>query len=209
MNRMELVSIDANGKIGAAIGSGLGGKIDIKRGKYELTHSGDEGVVSGSVEGDTNVSIDCCDMTINCSLSNCVCVGSLRGNNKVFVHKSAFHCDTGGIKTVVIGSIDKGYTDFMCEEADMHININGPKTTTVIGSLEGETNVVIDHAGLYVTEEGTEALVFGGKNGMAKVALDHVNFKASVETGYDDITFAPKENITIIYGAWKLDMIKK
>ncbi len=203
------ISIDANGKIGAAIGSGLGGKIDIRRGKYELTHSGDEGVVIGSVEGKTDVSIDCCDMTISCSLSNCACVGSLRGSNKVFIHKSCFRCDTGGINAVVIGCVEKGYTDFKCEEADMHINVNGPKTTTVIGSLEGDTDVVINHAGLYVTEEGTEALVFGGKTGNTSVVLDHVNFKATVETSYDDITFAPKENITVLNGAWKLDMIKK
>ena len=91
----------------------------------------------------------------------------------------------------------------------MHINVNGPRTTTVIGSLEGDTDVVINHAGLYVTEEGTEALVFGGKSGNTSVVLDHVNFKASVETTYDDITFAPKENITVLNGAWKLDLIKK
>jgi len=131
------------------------------------------------------------------------------GNANILIRKSAFRCDSGGNQTAICGTLNGNKTKFRCQEADMHIVLSGPREATIIGSLVGESDIVISHAGLYIDEEGEKALVFGGFTEDSNIVLDHVNFNAVVETEMGRETMAPKDNIRITSGAWKMKFNEK
>lgn len=62
---------------GIGIGSGLGGVINIKRGHYEFDMKGQEGACIGSVNGDSELFIEYCDMDIYSGISNGTIIGSV------------------------------------------------------------------------------------------------------------------------------------
>lgn len=71
------IIINANGMKGIGIGSGLGGVINIKRGHYEFDMKGQEGACIGSVNGDSELFIEYCDMDIYSGISNGTIIGSV------------------------------------------------------------------------------------------------------------------------------------
>nr|MCR4840249.1 EAL domain-containing protein [Lachnospiraceae bacterium] len=196
------VKIQSNGKTGVNIGSGLGGRIEIERGKYELFQSGDYAVNIGCLSGDASVTIDSCDLSLENTGTECVCVGSLSGAAEVSIKKTGFRVEACGIKVSVCGSLSDRNTKFRLENGDIQATILGPKEGCIIGSLKGSSDIKMNHGRLAFTANGENVYVFGGFTDKTDVTLEHISLKAVLDTDSNEISMVSKESMNIVGGAW-------
>jgi diguanylate cyclase (GGDEF)-like protein len=193
------IIIDANGMRGVGIGSGLGGDISIHRGHYEMEMKGQEGVCIGSVYGDTNLSIEYCDMDIYSGISNGTVLGSYTGDAEVFMENISARITGSGNTIVGIGTYAGDRCKASIRNASATFNIRATECYAM-GSNSADTEVDIAYASVKVAVQGKQAYAFGNDRRDARVLFANSDVRTDVRNNSDIDIAADEANIRIENG---------
>lgn len=198
-NQSGMVSVNARGKTGICIGSGLGGKITVGQGKIILNFNGNTGVGMGAVNANAMLDIHTCAIDAEISLMNGVALGSMNGSASVRVHKASLKLNMSGKMLSAIGTISGKTANVLVDDSIVSTNISGFHCTG-IGSLEKETELRIESGAFRASVSGETALSFGGKSGDVKAAFINSDASVSIRSKEDTQEIMSKFNIETVGG---------
>ena len=193
------IHIESKGKEGICIGSGLGGKICIQRGKYNLEGNGDICIGVGSLNGDEDLSIESCLLEMELSATKAVGVGSLNGSAKVGITRTSLRCILIGEEITGVGSLYGKEASFIGDNGNFTVNLRAEKATAV-GAMQGKSEVRIQNALLSTICNGKYSSALGGFGQDTKISIENGEIKTDVWNGTGVITSAKDEDIRIKNG---------
>ncbi|MBO6229986.1 MAG: EAL domain-containing protein [Ruminiclostridium sp.] len=173
------VSIFSDSHEGACIGSGLGGRIDIRRGRYILKSLGSIGVCIGAVNGSTKIDMVGCDIETVTSGAHCTAIGSVNGDADINTVYSSIKCSVGGILAAALGTVMGESADIRAESTNIRIDARAEQAV-LFGSLYRDSHIRISRASSTVSAEGEKVVVFGGVNGVAELVLKAYDIAATI-----------------------------
>ncbi len=178
------IKIDANGKVGIGIGSGLGGKIEIQKGQYHIECNSESGVGIGAFTGPVRLSICDCWLESNMTVTKGVCIGCLEGGADIFIERATVRCYGGATEFVGIGTLSGGEAKIHIAHATSEIETRADFSTAV-GALEGDSWVHMEFLSVRYDIAGKRALVFGGYGRIVGVELFNADTKIDVHNGLE------------------------
>ena len=176
------ISVESNGMNMVGIGSELGGSIRINKGKYSFYMSGNEGVGIGSFKGSDELNIHDCDIYMDCTFREGVCVGNLYSSMKLEAMNALFRLNTSGMKSAIIGTLDGEEAIIHMHDLSIRMSIRSD-LSTAFGSLTGKSRIELCSAAFRYKGSETEAYIFGGTNPDSDVYLDNSDFKVRMTSG--------------------------
>lgn len=193
------IKIFAKGKDGIGIGAGMGGVVNIHKGKYDISLAGENGVGIGSIDSDVELNIQFCDMSIDMSTTKGVCIGSMNGDVDLSMSRSSFDFSGGGTESVICGTLKGSSAKIKFAEATMR-SVLSTTRSTVVGALNGSSVVYLNKAQFIADSNGRNALIFGGFSHDNKIVLVNVDAKTTLRTDQGRDTFASEEDFSIVNG---------
>ena len=121
------IEIYGSGYRGVGIGSGKGGILDVKKGKYVIELIGEESVGIGTYEGDLNLQIETCSINLNLVTTKNVGIGSFDGNVNVAISRIMLKGIFGGTESVGIGSLRGDKTRLDIANSNVNLNMRANK----------------------------------------------------------------------------------
>ncbi len=181
------IEIYTSGICGVGIGSGRGGDIRIRKGKYIFTMAGNDSVGIGSLTGDIDLLVSMCNINMNFSTIQCVAIGSLAGNVKLQLSHIIVKGILSGDHCVGIGCLEDGDVDVKVDNATLNMTIRAQYKLHAIGSTNGETAIDIRHVALLLKCDGEDALALGNRKRSAVITLHKsmVDLKVNSQLEYD------------------------
>lgn len=192
------IEIYTSGVNGVGIGSGYGGDIQIRRGKYIFTMSGNESVGIGSLTGDVDLLVSMCNINMNFSTMKCVGIGSLSGNVKLHLSHLIIKGILGGDDCVGCGCMEDGDVDIKVDNATLNMNIRSKYTSNAIGTNRGDALIDIRHVALLLKCDGEDALALGNRKRSAEINLYKAMADIKVNSKLDYDLGAKDENVHIV-----------
>lgn len=199
------VSITASSNSGVCIGSGQGGTVSIRRGRYVLNGLGSMSVCVGSFTGDTNIDITGCDLNALAKGAYCAVIGSLYGNASVHMLYSSLKCTADSQLAVAYGSLHGVRAYVYAGSVNLGVSMNADKMTA-FGALAGDTEVQIERSSVRVNSDGPSALIFGGADGSTVLSLTDADLFAEMSTSSRTCTYALPENIVTSGGRNRINL---
>ena len=193
------IKINASGRIGVGIGSGLGGRINIERGGYHITLNGEQGVGIGSLLSDIDLDIKSCDMSIDINKAVGVGIGSMDGNSKVSIIDSAVGIYGNANKFTAIGTIrgNKSYISL----TDVSVNATArSKFSTLLGALEGATKFKLERGKMRLENNGERALIFGGHTEDTQIYMKNFDCYSKSKSDLMADSYAKPEKFILVEG---------
>ena len=189
----SMMTIDAYGQRGVAIGSGNGGNIEINSGKYLIKLQGSYSVGVGAFAKPVNLTVQNCDLQTKISAAKSAALGSLYSSANIHLTGASFRSYLTGLTAVAMGTPDGESSKVLVDNCNVTIEISADELTAV-GALSGDSEISITKASFNVTATGHKALAFGGMED--KTSFSSVNADVSVDliTELDAFTFAPPES---------------
>lgn len=183
------IEISGNVMHGVAIGSGMGGNININRGKYVIHLSGEEGVGIGALYADVNLMVQKCSIELDLINSTTVGIGSLYGSATISIAYIGLDGYFGANRCVCIGSLEGKYCIF--DETQATITLNARSDILCgVGCLNGDVSINIYNAAMILEVQGKKA-----------IALGNYNKTANIQTKNADVSVKVKNSIGIDVGA--------
>lgn len=192
------IEISGSGSCGVGIGSGYGGEIIIRKGKYVLNMSGKESVALGSINGAVNILASYCNINLNFATTRCVALGSMTGNVHVHVSYAMIKGVFGGDDCVGIGCMENGNVDVVVDNATLNLNLRAKYMLCGIGSKTGDVMIDIRHAALIMKVDGEDSLALGNRTCSAKIDITKSNVDIKVKSKLDIDMGAKDSDIHIV-----------
>ncbi|MBR4554928.1 MAG: EAL domain-containing protein [Ruminococcus sp.] len=192
-----LIEILGRGVTGCCIGSGLGGKIRMNAGQYILESSGNESVCIGALSGSADIEMRDCNVSLEYTSSAGVGAGSLSGDARVSVEKSALMLYGSGHQVAGIGTIGSGMSVTSFSEASPVVALSADLTTG-IGSMDGRTLIEARSCSMRIDTSGEKAIAIGGFNRNGQAVICNSDVKWLVNTKLDRDVLIPEDNLKII-----------
>ncbi|MBR1764696.1 MAG: EAL domain-containing protein [Ruminococcus sp.] len=199
------ISVSADSHSGTCIGSGLGGKISIRRGRYVLRSGGGLSVCMGSFEGPTEINIIGCDLEAVASGAMSVCMGSMYSDAEIDILYSSIRCNADGQYAAGLGTIQGQRAHIKAESINMGVNVNAD-AATAIGALHGGSDIRISRSGVRLSSVGTRALSFGGLTGGTALGLTDIDLSAELATTFKVCIIAKEKDIETVGGKYRVTM---
>lgn len=193
------IIINANGMKGVGIGSGHGGVINIKRGHYEFDMKGQEGACIGSVNGDSELFIEYCDMDIYSGISNGTIIGSVNGDADIKLENISAKLQGAGNVITGIGTITGNSCMVRLENVNILSNIRA-KECYGIGCRAGRTDIYIGYAAVKSVVQGKSAVAFGNSIMTAKLYCSNADVGTNAVTEFSSDIGALEKNIQLENG---------
>lgn len=193
------VSVTNRSSVGICIGSGLGGRITIVLGQFNLNMACYYGVGIGSLYVDTDLDLFACDISIEMSVCTGTAIGSLDGSCLAYLHSASAKLYLSGSELVGIGTVNGSRCDARISEASAEFKIFA-NHCLVIAAPKGSTVFQLSRAGMQIYAEGVRARVFGDRQDDTDVQLINSDISVSLlctEDSPDDPQF---ENIKMTGG---------
>ncbi len=191
LNFEQDVVINNHAASGVGIGSGLGGKINIRKGQFSINMSGYMGVGIGAFNADAELELYACDVTIELASELSVAIGSFEENCRVRVHHCALKLYMSGTNTVGIGTLKGRNCDVVICEASTKFNIISDRCSA-IASLDGVTRFKLERACMHIVIRGDNALAIGGYSGDTEFMLVNSDSSVDMATKLDYTDYAKK-----------------
>lgn len=198
-----IIMIESMGRRSVAIGSGLGGKIDICKGMYNINLNADEGIAIGAIDGSASLDIHECSLKINSSLKNGVCIGSINAASEVRIWNSFVQIIASAKRLVAIGTMNGDSAVVEIHDMGMNLDIISDDMA-VFGSLTGKTEFEMIASNNSCTISGEKAYVFGGTEDV-KVNLNNTDTYIKLASDTSRISLAPKEKIKVYNGRFRVE----
>lgn len=199
------IKVDANGRDGVCIGSGKGGGIEINRGRYVFIQSGQNGVAVGSFEGYEHFVLQDSAVSVDSTMTDCVCFGSLRGSSDVRVERASLRINGAAKRMSAIGTISGANADFSVTDANIEVEMQ-VDAGTCIGSMAGASAIRVCRGSVKLDNSGKNALLLGGFNENSRMNFEMANVRGSVYTEERKWSAAPRENIRIDESRLRFDV---
>ena len=199
------VSVTGTSFSGVCIGSGLGGSIDIRRGRYDLKGNGSMNVCIGALHGDTNIDILGCDFHAEAGGAYSCGIGSLYGSSNVHILYSAVRCKTDSQQSAAIGTVHGDSSYLYAESANLVISVNADDLTA-FGSLIGRSEVKIERSSVKVEAGGTNAYLFGGSGSPNSLTLTNADISAKITSDLNGCLNADENDINITGGRYRVNL---
>jgi hypothetical protein len=193
------IKIDLNGNKAVGIGSGLGGKISINRGMYDIYVNGDECVGIGSIEGESDIQLHDSDAQVNVAAEQCVCIGSITGSTSLKIWSSMVRCGVAGKMACAVGTLRGEKAFLYTREASLILNVKSEEATG-IGALEGRTMIRILNATFRYDGSGLEVYTYGGKTPDTDAEITNSDVNVELRSLNGVVTKAAEENIRYVHG---------
>ena len=197
------ISISGASSSGVCIGSGLGGAVIIKRGRYVLNAMGSMIVCIGSHRGSTSIDITGCDLSATAKGTLCSSIGSLYGESVVHMIYSSIHCTVNGQTCAVVGTIYGDSARVYAESVNISISANAD-IMTAYGSIHGSSDIFIERSSSRTSMDGPEALLFGGTDGRTKLGFTDADISADIASSTDTITNALPDHTSVSGGRFRI-----
>ena len=191
--------IDANGKMGVCIGSGLGGGISLRKGQYVIDMNGDRALGIGALYNDCSIDVDSCDINIELNTIKGTAIGCDSASCSVILSNSSVKIFMSGNEAVGIGSITGEKTDVYVHDASLVLKTHDDRCSG-IAALEGMTLFKLERASLRVYAKGDNVLPFGGFSGDTDLTLINSDTTVKINTAIKLRDYLPPERIDIRYG---------
>ncbi len=195
------ITVNAHGQKGVAIGSGDGGKINIRAGQYKLNLSGDTGLGIGALYGDADLDIRTCDLNTDMTLSKGVAIGSIVNSCKVVISMTSLKAFMSGNELVGIGTIAGTNADVDLHDASTVFNIRGVRTSA-IAAIDGDTKLTVARAGLRMRVGSDQSLAFGGLSGGIDVFLNNADTDIKLESSLDVSDYMSADKLNVYTGRY-------
>ena len=101
-----MLSINGNGVLGIGIGSGLGGNITLNCAHIYVGTPGRTTVAIGNLKGESNISINDCDINVMCRSMRCCGIGSHDGKADITIANTMYYSNIDGRDALFIGNFD-------------------------------------------------------------------------------------------------------
>jgi FOG: EAL domain len=193
------------------IGSGLGGEVNIKKGRYVITINAEIGVGIGNLTQNAVLEIQRCDFETNLAVMNGVCVGSLEGDVEMRVWGSSLKCYASGNELVAFGTLKGKAADIDIHEASTAINVRGD-FSTAIGCIYGKTEFRCKRASLRAIMNGTNSVTFGSPSPNykdTKVLIQNSEIMINQDSSYEKECLAPEGSIRVVDGRYRVKINDK
>lgn len=199
------ISITAKSHAGVCIGSGLGGRINIGRGRYVLNASGSSNVGLGSCKGNTSIELLGCDFECTAKGAYNAVIGSLEGTADIHIIYSSVRCVSESQLAVGIGVLHGADSHIRAESVSLNVEMRAD-SLTALGSYSGASEIKIERSSVSIAAEGTGALALGSKKGNTKLRLTDIDFSAVLFTEQETCVVAAEEDVVIHGGRYKVEM---
>ena len=179
------IEVFVNANKSVAIGSGMGGHIIVRRGKYKLNLMGQQAVGFGSISGDIDPLISNCFIGIKSAAQSAVGIGSVMGRCDMMIEHSSMNLDFEGSDVVLIGSKHSERLKVSIYSATIIVRANGSDLVTV-GSGSGDpTDISIDYITFRVDIGGQRAYIFKGEDKNVKIRFSNSRLEGCLFTVAD------------------------
>ncbi|MCR4689316.1 MAG: EAL domain-containing protein [Saccharofermentans sp.] len=199
------IDLNLNCAKGIAIGAGLGGDIDILKGKYIFNLSGQECVGIGSVSGDIRPVIKNCSIEMNSTALIFVGIGSVRGKTEIIMEDLAFEGNFTNNEVVCFGTRFAEFTTVTVTRANIIVKMLC-SSGAVAGSFVAKDTVIrFNYLAMSVDLSGKSAAIYRGmdKNVSINVTSSHIegNVKTELKVpeGAKRMDFHVTESSTRLY----------
>ncbi|SFB68184.1 EAL domain-containing protein [Ruminococcus albus] len=196
--------IEAYGQQGTCIGSGLGGEIDIHQGVFEIKMNSNNGVVIGSLTGNTDLDIRNCGMQFISTCLKGAVIGSRDADAELLLHGMSFKSITSGKETVCVGSVC-GNANVTIDNSNFVSDVRSDELA-VLGSLYNDSKVKLHNMSMNVDAGGQNAYIFGGTKGTTDFDCRNVDVKINLNSNLDNITSAEGENFKVGDGRYYIEI---
>ena len=193
------VEVRCNGAKGVGIGSGLGGVIDIRRGKYIVELTGEEGVGIGTRSGDVKIGIAMCNINLKLVTTNNVGIGSMHGSVDICVSHILLQCVFGGTFSAGIGTLYGDNASINIANSNCNLNLRAIEISGV-GSAKVSSVVDFKECGVTIKGEGREALAFGNANKNCKLTFLDCDVDSDIKSNLQTDVGALESDIAIYNG---------
>lgn len=207
------IIISAESHSGVCIGSGLGGNINIRRGRYVIRSMGAMSIGIGASEGPANISILGCDLDVVATGAYSIAMGSVSGNAEIHMIYSSIKCHTESQLSVGIGSLHGEMSKIHAESVNINL-VGSADALTAMGSLINGSEITIARSGVKIKGDGSKAMVFGSAKGNTKVFLTDVDFSAEMSTEMRVCAVADERDVRVSggrcrvhFGSWESDKL--
>ena len=188
------VSVSAESHSGVCIGSGLGGEIEIRRGRYVIRSMGALSVGMGASAGPAKIDIIGCSLDILATGAYSIALGSTNDNADISIKYSGVKCHSESQLSVGIGTLHGERAVVKIESVNLNVSGSGDAVTAV-GALINSSDITIMRSGVKIACEGSRALVFGGYQGGTVITLTDVDLNAEMSTEMRVCAVADKDDI--------------
>lgn len=200
-----LVKISSSSHSGVCIGSGLGGKITIKRGAYVLEAHGGDGVCIGAFSGSSKLCISNCDIEAKAAGADNVIIGSLSSDADIDISAASLRCSGYSTNISAFGTVNGKNAAVNIRNASIRIDLKG-NSLTACGSLEGGSDVRISGCTFRASCSGPGALLFGSRNGGTKLSILDSDAKTELSSGLGKCIIAEEKDIECARGICSVTM---
>jgi len=177
------IRLDARECVG--IGSGLGGHITIRRGKYLLGLKGRSSVGLGSGKGPADLKLSDCYIDLEYQGRYGIGIGSMSNIASIDLKDVRFKSIFTGEVLTGVGSLLGDSADISIKDAYLNISGRGAKFCGIGLSSEccDGADITICNAGVSVNAEGAKALAIGSFQLNSKLDVKQASFTGNIVTG--------------------------
>ena len=197
------ISITSDSHSGVCIGSGLGGVINIDRGRYVLRSLGSMGVCIGAFYGDTKVNITGCDIDAAASGAHCTVIGSIDGEADISAHYSSIKCKAGSIRAAALGTVTGARASVSAESVSIVIEMNA-EGATAFGALDNNSEIDLSRSSVTIKSDGKNVLAFGGTYGRTIFSLKDLELNAAFSSELHKCFYADESDISVNGGKYHI-----
>ena len=201
-----LIEITVNANKSIAIGSGLGGHLNIRRGMYKLNLMGQNAVGIGSSTGDIEPLIGNCFIGIKSVAQNAVGIGSFMGRCDMMIEHSSVNLDFEGAEVVMIGSKHSEKLHISIYSATVIAQSKAHDITVIGSGTAAPSNITIDYVTIRVDIGGKNAGIYRGMDDKVKVRVSNCKTEGTIFTSFDIPNHSSNMDFRVIGSITKLDI---
>lgn len=190
------IEFSGSGYNGIGIGSGLGGKIEIRKGKYVIGLAGNEGVGIGSFSGDLSLSVFACSISENMTTVKSVGIGSFSGNIDLDIAHTYFRAYFGGSDSTVMGTKDGKNSHIAIEHSNINMNMRS-EAASGLGQAVDSSELSVKKSGITFRGEGNNVICLGNFSRNAVININDCDINADIDNKEDYFVGAKDEDINI------------
>ena len=192
------INISCRGKTSICIGSGLGGIIRINSGEYNLRPKTESCLGFGALKENVTMFVDRCHIEADFTATTGVLIGSFEGDTDISVKSSSINVYASSNYMSVLGTLD-GKATIRLRECGFDFSLRADHSTC-FGSLYGASDIEIKYITLALNSSGQEAIAFGGYSEETSVYISDSDLRINLSSAIGKDTFAPPEQIKLCNG---------
>ena len=176
------IEVSLNASRGICIGAGDGAGIDIKRGRYFLKMSGQQGVGIGTMMGDFSPVIRNCLINLSSNMMTSAGIGSIEGNTDLKIEHIAFISDFKGNDVCVFGTIRRGKSIIDIYSVTLQSRFSATNGI-MFGSLDcSPSRMELEYATVRTECDGRQVSLFRGNDEYTSLSLNECSIDGKIES---------------------------